>query len=230
MKKNKVIIPILVLVALVVFLFRPSTDYDVEALNKELENKWSQNDEVTLLSGSHSVDKMNSKLMWEGKKVIGTSHSGDIKIKNSNIEVDSDGTVSGNIEIDMKSINNTDLSGNSKSKLEMHLKSPDFFDVDNHETGEITFKSVKRDKNMIDFMGDLTIKGITHPISFKAYMTQDESENILSKSVIVFDRAKYDVRYGSDTFFDNLGDDIIADDIKLDIEMLIRPNNVYTSR
>ena len=130
----------------------------------------------------------------------------------------------------MKTINNTDLSGKSKSDLEMHLKSPDFFDVENHETGEIVFKSVKREKNMIDFMGDLTIKGITHPISFKAHMTQDESENILSKSVIVFDRAKYDVRYGSGTFFDNLGNDIIADDVKLDIEMLIRPNNVYTLR
>ena len=230
MKNKKILISIVSLVALAVFLLLPSSNYDMQALNKELESNHVQNDEIVLNTGSHSIDETKSKLTWEGKKVSGTSHTGSIKMKNSNIEVDVNGNISGNIIIDMKSINNKDLSGNYKSKLESHLKSQDFFDVNRFETGQISFNSVARNNNKITFEGDLTIKDITHPVSFDAFMKKDENDKIMAKSVIIFDRAKYDVRYGSGSFFENLGDNMIADDIKLDVEILVKPSSIYTAK
>ncbi len=230
MKNKKALISLLALLALAVFLLLPSTSYDMEALNEELETNYVQNNEIVLNAGLHSIDQTKSQLIWEGKKVSGTSHSGSIKMKDSNIKVDVSGNISGNIIIDMKSINNTDLSGNYKSKLEGHLKSEDFFDVNKFETGQINFNSVARENNKITFEGDLTIKDITHPISFDAFMKKDETDKIMAKSVIIFDRAKYDVRYGSGSFFENLGDNMIADDIKLDVEILIQPSSIYTAK
>tara|TARA_Y100001980_G_C14527552_1_gene303170 strand:+ start:153 stop:845 length:693 start_codon:yes stop_codon:yes gene_type:complete len=230
MKNKKILISMIVLIVLSFFLLRPDTSFDVEVLNEELESDYVQDEKVILPVGLYSIIQTQSKIIWEGKKVTGTSHSGDIKIKNSNVVVDLDGNVSGNIIIDMKSINNTDMSGKDKSNLERHLKSPDFFDVNNFETGQITFNSVERNENKISFVGDLTVKGITNPITFDAFIKKDINEMISTKSVIVFDRAKYDVRYGSGSFFENLGDNMISDDIKLDVEILIQPKSLYSSK
>ena len=40
---------------------------------------------------------------------------------------------------------------------------------------------------------------------------------ILENSSLVFDRSKYDVKYGSGTFFENLGDNLILDEINIDV-------------
>ena len=122
MKNKKILIPLFVLLVLSVFLLIPDTKFDIAVLNDELESNYANDVEVILPVGMHSINQSKSKLIWEGKKVTGKSHSGDIKIKNSSVTVDLDGSVNGNIIIDMKSINNTDMSGEDKSNLERHLK------------------------------------------------------------------------------------------------------------
>ena len=41
------------------------------------------------------------------------------------------------------------------------------------------------------------------------------------KATIEVDRSKYDVRYGSSSFFDNLGDKVIYDVFELDVELTL---------
>jgi len=52
-----------------------------------------------------------------------------------------------------------------------HLRSADFFDADNHPY--ITFEStaITRDGDELEILGDLTIRGSTHPVSFAAEVT-----------------------------------------------------------
>ncbi|MAV15206.1 MAG: lipid-binding protein, partial [Candidatus Marinimicrobia bacterium] len=38
-------------------------------------------------------------------------------------------------------------------------------------------------------------------------------------AMLVFDRSKYDVRFRSGSFFDELGDKLILDDIKLEVAL-----------
>jgi polyisoprenoid-binding protein YceI len=45
-----------------------------------------------------------------------------------------------------------------------HLRSADFFDVENHPTMTFTSTSVKEDGGDHTLYGDLTIKGVTHPV------------------------------------------------------------------
>ncbi len=170
---------------------------------------------IGLSTGDINVKSINteaSTIEWVGKKVTG-KHTGTIKIKEGSFEFDGDKVVSGSFVIDMTSIENTDLSGNMQGKLVGHLKSADFFDVANHPTATFKLHSMNDEGSVY---GHLTIKGITKPISFDASF-----EGNKASAKIVVDRSKYDVRYGSGSFFDNLGDKAIYDEFTLNVNLVM---------
>lgn len=51
------------------------------------------------------------------------------------------------------------------AKRDEHLRSPEFFDVDNHKTMEFRSTSVKQSDSGWQLTGDLTIKGVTRPVT-----------------------------------------------------------------
>ena len=131
-----------------------------------------QDQGIELPKGNHAILYNESNLTWKGQKAIGDSHTGNIKIKTGNIIIDKNGQVKGSLIIDMTTINNTDQEGEWKDKLEGHLKSDDFFNVDKFKVSKLNFQSVKRNGNLLRFDGDLTIKNISHPISFAANISE----------------------------------------------------------
>ena len=166
----------------------------------------------------HDINPEKSSIHWVGKKVTG-KHTGTINILSGKLD-HKDGMLSGgNFVIDMTSILVTDLEGGMKSKLEGHLKSPDFFDVANHGTAKFIITMIKSADvpNKYDVTGDLTIKGNTHPVSFVAIQNNDNS---ISADITV-DRTLYDVRYGSGKFFDGLGDKMIYDNFDLSVVLIL---------
>ena len=167
---------------------------------------------------SYTLKTQKSKLNWIGKELSTKTHTGTLDLKNGEIQINSDGQIEGFINIDMTTINVTDLEGQWKNKLEGHLKSPDFFGVSNHPNALIKFKGNSKSilNNQIELSGELAIKNITHPISFIAEIMEKE-EMLQIKTKIEFDRSKYNVRFRSGSFFDNLGDKLILDDINVDV-------------
>lgn len=156
------------------------------------------------------VDTEQSTVKWVGKKVTG-QHEGTIKLESGSLQFDGKTLTGGNFVIDMTSITVTDLEGKGKANLEGHLKSDDFFSVEKHNKATFTVTKVNKldDKNH-DISGNLTIKGITKPINF----TMAVEGNSATAKVIV-DRSKFDVRYGSPSFFNDLKDKAIYDDFEL---------------
>ncbi|MFL1012832.1 YceI family protein [Flavisericum labens] len=151
-----------------------------------------------------------SKLVWKGYKVTG-SHEGTIEIKSGTLAFEDEKLVGGEFVIDMTTINSTDLEGEYKGKLDGHLKSDDFFGVENHPTAKLVFKKVvSSGKNAYDVTGDLTIKGKTNPVDFTISIYGSKATASLK-----VDRSKYDVRYGSTSFFDGLKDKAIYDEFDL---------------
>ena len=73
------------------------------------------------------------------------------------------------------------------------------------------------------FQGDLTIKDISNKIDFSATVL-DNSENLKALAKMTFDRSKYNVRYRSGTFFDDLGDKLILDDIDVNVLIVAEDN------
>jgi len=162
-----------------------------------------------------SLDKNSGTVEWEGSK-IGGSHDGEIDIKAGSLKF-TDGKLSdAHVKIDMASIVNHDLDDPEyNQKLVNHLKSDDFFSVDKYPEAEFKSKSiVSQGSGKYLVKGDMTIKGQTHPVEFVT--TLDKKGNkFTAKSTFEIDRSKYNVRYGSKSFFDNLGDKVIYDDFEI---------------
>lgn len=157
-----------------------------------------------------NIKTENSKVVWKGYKVAG-SHEGTIDIKSGSLSFNEGKLIDGTIIIDMTTIANTDLEGEYKGKLEGHLKSDDFFGVETHNTAALEFTSVKlASKNAYNVEGDLTIKGKTNPVSFTISIYGNKATANLK-----VDRTKFDVKYGSASFFDNLKDKAIYDEFDL---------------
>ncbi|NND15603.1 MAG: YceI family protein [Eudoraea sp.] len=161
------------------------------------------------------VNIENSKVTWKAYKVTG-SHTGTIDLISGALEFDNDVLTGGTFSVDMSTLVSTDLEGEYKGKLEGHLKSDDFFGVATHPKAELAFTQVSPSgKNSYDVTADLTIKGITKSITFTLSVYGSKATASLK-----VDRAEYDVRYGSGSFFENLGDKTIYDefDIIVDLE------------
>ena len=176
---------------------------------------------MILLSGSvifaqkAEVDIQKSSIEWIGKK-LGSQHNGNILLKSGYLELTAGEIVGGKFIADMTSISNNDLKGDSKQRLEGHLKSDDFFGVQTYPSAEfVVTKSSKFTDGSATLTGNLTIKGNTESISFEAKRTGNNFEATLE-----IDRSKFDVRYGSDSFFDNLGDKAIKDMFTLHIKLV----------
>ena len=99
--------------------------------------------------------------------------------------------------VDMTSIQVTSLEGKKKANLEKHLRSDDFFGVEQFPNATMVITAVE--KNPTDgytVTGDFTIKGQTHPVIFP--MTVDGNT---ATAKVKIDRSKYNVRYGSRQLF-----------------------------
>lgn len=161
------------------------------------------------------VNVTTSTINWTGKKVTG-QHSGTIQLKDGTIEMENGKLTGGSFTIDMNSMVCTDLSGNTAKKLEGHLKSDDFFGVPNHPTASLTITDVKETKRAGSYSvtADITIKGITKSITFETSVSDANAT-----ANVVINRTEFDIKYGSGSFFDNLGDKAIYDDFELALDL-----------
>lgn len=165
---------------------------------------------ATVEGDKKDIKVENSKVVWKGYKVTG-SHEGVISIKFGHLNFDKEKLTGGLFEIDMSTISVTDLEGESKGQLEGHLKSNDFFGVKKFPTARLLFTKVKSlGKNSYEVTGDITIKGKTETVSFNVSVYGSKA-NVSLK----IDRSKFDVRYGSTSFFDGLKDKAIYDEFDL---------------
>ena len=171
---------------------------------------------TTVLNEKIDINVDKSNLHWKGFKVTG-SHEGNLRFESGTLTFTENGKlVDGIFLIDMKSMECTDLEGEYKEKLDGHLKSKDFFGTNEHPSATLQFKEIiVSGKNSYRIKGDLTIKGITNSIEFDFSIYGKKATATLK-----IDRTKYDIKYGSSSFFDGLKDKAIYDDfdIKVDLE------------
>ena len=166
---------------------------------------------------SQKINTEKSTINWLGKK-IGGQHEGLINVKSGELEEKGGKIVSGSFVIDMTSITNTDLTDASyNQKLVGHLKSDDFFGIEKFPTANLNItKATKFSNGKASVTGDVTIKGKTETITFDIV----KKGNIYSAKIEI-DRSKHDVRFGSTSFFDSLGDKAIDDLFILDIKLVV---------
>lgn len=180
---------------------------------------------------TYTVVAEQSEVHWYAKKVTG-AHDGVVTLKRGNLDLEDGRLVGGNFVVDMTSIKVSDLEEGSSSnvKLTGHLKSADFFDVEDHQEAKLVMTKIeKTGKQAISdkaqeykVQADLTIKGKTSPVEFLAYVKTEGDQVSARAKDVTFDRTKYDIRYGSETFFGNLGDKAIYDEVRLSVDLMAK--------
>lgn len=173
---------------------------------------------VQSFSQKANIDAVKSKIEWTGKKIVGNAHNGELKVKSGTLEVKNDQIISGTVVVDMNSLTCLDLEDKDyNAKLVGHLKSDDFFSVEKYPTATFTVKkSTKFTNGKATVNGDITIKGTTKPVT--AVVTRSSNNTYTTRLEV--DRSQFDVRYGSNSFFDNLGDKAIDNNFVLDITIV----------
>ena len=171
----------------------------------------------------YKVNTDSSSMEWYAEKVTG-KHNGTIKFSSGEIS-NNHGSYTGNFVVDMNTIENKDIeSAEHKKKLEGHLKSADFFDVSKYPNSTFVLKSVTplatpKDGYTHEAKGMLTIKDKTNEVTFNTAIRM-EGNMIFATGSGVIDRSKFDVKYGSKSFFEDIGDKAIYDDFTLKFKIV----------
>ena len=173
------------------------------------------------------VDVTKSTMEWEGSKITG-KHNGTVKIKSGSLDVKGDAIVGGTFVIDMNSIVCLDIeNADYNAKLVGHLKSDDFFNTADFPTATLKITKVAKlvegsKAGTHNIYAELTIKGKTESIIFPATVGKDASGKITAKASFTVDRSKYDVKYGSVSFFPDIADKAISNDMLFNVNIVTK--------
>lgn len=207
------------LFALAMFVFAcGSSDTKVEA------EEAGEVAEATVTSMVYDVSTEMSTINWTGGKVldIGDKHSGTVKISEGSLAVEGGKLTAGNFTIDMTSITDEDLAGSEgQAKLEGHLKSPDFFSVEEYPTATFEITSVEAVEGSAEMThnitGNLTMRGETKQITIPANVAMEDGKITAITPEFTIDRTEWNVMYGSDKLEGIAKDKVISNDLTLKI-------------
>ncbi|MBC7758335.1 MAG: YceI family protein [Phormidesmis sp. FL-bin-119] len=165
---------------------------------------------------TYTVDIERSTIDWTAKK-IGGGHTGTIKITSGNLVHNGKSLTKGMFLINMSSITS------DNAKVTTHLKSDDFFAAEKNPNSKFDILSVTpAGADRVNITGNLTIKGISQPISFPATVKTQKNIVVAVANNIRVDRTKYDIKFRSKTFFLEIGDKAIDDEFELNINLVAK--------
>lgn len=197
--------------------------------NKENQVDPTEAQEAATASEAASTYEINteeSTIEWRGTKPTG-EHRGTIDIQSGTISATQEEIESGTVVIDMTSIAVTDedISDEDRTNLENHLKGTvegketDFFNVEQYPTATFEITGITEANGEKMLQGNLTLKEDTKNIEFPVSTSINENELTLESETFTIDRTDWKVNYGSQSVFDNLGDNWISDEIELKIKV-----------
>ena len=214
----KKIIILVIIIALGVFVYQQNENRESSMDTREMGEGYSGGEEVqdssemtpvVFTSDSYPVSATSSLIKWKGEMIGVKSHEGTFSFKEgSEISINENGSLSGDIIIDLNSIT-SDTGG----ALNDHLKSADFFDAERYPEALLSIQSYDPVSNTV--AAELTMKEITQPITIPVAFTETQPQ-IIGTGELEIDRSLWNIRYGSASFFDDLGDSVIDDEVEIE--------------
>ena len=158
-----------------------------------------------------------SNIDWVGRKVTGL-HNGTIAVKEGKLILNDGKLTGGKFVIDSSSIKILDVTDPAtNAQFAGHLASDDFFSTQKYPEASLEITSVSG----IRIEGNLTIKGITHPVGFDAAINVN-GDLLTATGRLVIDRTKYEMKFRSGNFFKDLGDTLIYNDFELNVSIIAK--------
>jgi polyisoprenoid-binding protein YceI len=175
----------------------------------------------------YKIDVAHSELKWQAFKTVG-HHQGIVPIMNGSIFIDGNTITGGKVTLDMKNLQVTDLEGEDKQNLESRLKGlepgkeDDFFNTNKYPTATFVIKEstpINGDNEATHLVkGELTMRDITKPVAIKVKLDTGAGNAIkITAEPFTIDRTEWGIKFRSKKFFDDLKDDFVYDEIKLEM-------------
>ena len=166
-----------------------------------------------------AIESAQSNIDWVGRKVTG-AHNGTISIKEGTLILNDGQLAGGEFTIDTTTIVILDVTDpGTNAQFAGHLASADFFASEQYPEAKFVITSAEASgENSYRINGNLTIKGITHPVAFDATLTNTH-DAITASGKVVVDRTLYDMKFRSGNFFKDLGDNLIYNNFDLNISI-----------
>jgi polyisoprenoid-binding protein YceI len=194
---------------------------DEDAVTTETAvSELGEEDVQEINDGTYSIDPDTSVVTWKGT-AIGKEHVGDVRIKDGTIMVQDRSVSDGSIVVEMTSISDHDLDSVLQEQLVQHLKSDDFFAVETYPEATLRFTDVMPTSyaGVYTVTADLTIRDVTHPISFDLIIRPDGDGAMIATADVVIDRTQWGITFGSERFAEAIGATIIDDEIFVHMQL-----------
>jgi polyisoprenoid-binding protein YceI len=179
--------------------------------------------EPQILDGTYLIDPSASVLEWTGRN-INNRHYGRIPVQGGTVVFAGGELQEGGVVLDMSGITNQDLQDETyRQMLVNHLLSADFFDVARYPLATMAVKGWEpipsASPGAPDHLlrGELTIKGVTRPITVPVMVMPQGDGSIKAQAAFAIDRTDWNITYGSGKLFEKLGMHLVND--RIDIEL-----------
>jgi polyisoprenoid-binding protein YceI len=173
------------------------------------------------LEGARTYKITEGEVTWLASKVGKVTHTGIFPVKESELKVNEGQLLQGKINIGVSELSVTDLKDAEKTKLEGHLHSKDFFETAKFPTGTFTIDEVfpsKQEGANATITGQLTLKGISHPVNFPVNMTITDTELVAQSGAFGINRTDWGIKFQSG-MLGTAKDKIIADLVFLQLKV-----------
>jgi len=218
---RNIIIGVIVIILIILgFMLLGGGEEAIEEIEEAAEEIMDEMTGETEEMGNYAINTETSTITWTGSKRVGHGHSGTVALKSGSFTIDEEGTITAaSATIDFNTIDCCEQSNEGPLPgLVEHLMNEDFFDVTNHPEGMFKLSSVEVDGDTTNLIGDLTIKDITNEVTIPATVTMADDAATITAD-LTLDRSLWEIRYGSESFFDDLGDKVIENDMELTLEI-----------
>lgn len=122
-------------------------------------------DPAQVRAGSYTLDPAHSKITWSVNHLGFSTYTGQFAGGTGVLQIDPKAPQAAKLEVKV----DTTQVGTLNEALDKHLKTADFLDVANHPTATFRSTSVKLvDKDTADITGQLTLRGVTKPVTIRA--------------------------------------------------------------
>ena len=176
----------------------------------------------------YNVDTTTSVVNWKGGKTFDDinkpeeGHYGIVKLKEGTVKVNNGVLEAGKFVADFTSFESKDLDADaeSKGKLDGHLKSADFLDVEKFPTATFEITAVKPveggDYNS-EVSGNLDFRGTPKNVTFKANVTVDATGVTIKSEEFGINRKDFGIA------FTGGGGSIVKDEVLLQVDLTAKP-------
>jgi len=233
MKKTVVTIGVVLIAAVVLFFIvgngsgqdgNPSVTSTQSADTSTSAATSSEATSNQLASGTYTIDTNNSTVEWTAYKTLvdGYEDNGTFPVTGI-VTVSENGSIAATTTLDIANLNVTSVSGpGGTDRLANHLRSEDFFAAEQYPTATLTTTNIRSSatsSSTYDVTADLTMKGVTNEISFPADISMEDG-SISVRADTEIDRSRWNIRYGSQSFFNDLGDNVIGDMVDISVDVV----------